>query len=119
MIYTSNFSKITSFPYPEKARGRELIGIVRIPPQKSLPRVQYETVIAPRMKILKQIKSKLITEEQYRDEYIKQLEVIGVENILKLYDEKVLLCYCGSKDFCHRHILREWLATKKIKSKEI
>ena len=121
MIYTSNFSKLNHSLDSGASifQGREWVGIVRIPPKDVHPDITFNTVIAPSRKLLKQIKAKEITEEQYHQAYIRQLNQIGVNNIIKLYDNKVLLCYCGEHSFCHRHILREWLANQGIQSLEI
>jgi len=118
MIYTSNFYKLNS-KNSNKFTGKELVGIVRIPPKNIHPRVVFDTLIAPNRKLLRQLQNKEITEEQYRQAYIKQLDRVGLDTILQVYDNKVLLCYCGEHSFCHRHILREWLALHKIKSIEI
>lgn len=117
MIYTTNFNKVIKNPTIYK--GKELIGIVRIVPQQVIPRVTYDTALAPPRKLLKAFKSKEITEEQYTEAYVKILDSIGVHNIKNEYNNKVLLCYCRENDFCHRHLLRGWLANHNILAKEI
>jgi len=114
VIFTSNFSKQSNY------NGKlDLIGIVRIPPKGSNPLITFDTLIAPSRKLLKSYKNSEITEEQYREVYIKQLNRIGADTIYKVYNNKILLCYCGEHSFCHRHILREWLSNHNILSEEI
>jgi len=122
MIYTSNFSKamlMLKASRLNKFKIKQLVGIVRITPKLSTDKIIFETLIAPDKKLLKGYKAREITEEQYTEAYIKKLESIGADTISSLYNNKVLLCYCKSNGFCHRHILRDWLASKGIESIEI
>lgn len=46
----------------------------------------------------------------YIDEYYKQvLSKLDPINIYNELDHKILLCYEDNMDFCHRHIVAEWL----------
>lgn len=55
-------------------------------------------------------------EERYTDLYTAHLEMIGVERIRELIEEKaegkdkvILLCFCDlTKRFCHRRIFAKW-----------
>jgi hypothetical protein len=48
--------------------------------------------------------------EQYKCAYINRvLAQLDVHEIAKELDNKVLLCYEKSADFCHRHIVAQWL----------
>ena len=58
-----------------------------------------------------------MSQEDFINAYIDKLKELDLELILEdMYDfegftdtEIVLLCYEKSTDFCHRHILREYL----------
>ena len=41
------------------------------------------------------------------------------EELIAIFDKRILLCYEKSSDFCHRHILREWLIGKSILINEL
>jgi len=64
-------------------------------------------------------KSGKITEQQFTNEYLKQLETVTLD-FKKFSDEEdsVLLCWEKADQFCHRHILRKYLNRKGIPCKE-
>ena len=48
--------------------------------------------------------------EQYKITYLTRvLAQLNVHEVAKELDSKVLLCYEKSVDFCHRHIVAQWL----------
>lgn len=64
------------------------------------------------------IKSGSITQEEYKDTYLKRLAIMDKNFILNRIKEisdahggkdVVLLCYEKPGDFCHRHFVGEWL----------
>ena len=59
----------------------------------------------------------VISEEEntryYIREYYKQiLSKIDIEKLLKYEKDPILLCYEESSDFCHRHIVAEYINMK-------
>ena len=44
--------------------------------------------------------------EAYRREILDKLDVREIYNKLK---GKIILCYCGPGQFCHRHLIMNWL----------
>ena len=47
--------------------------------------------------------------EKYTNLYIEQtLSKLDVHELAKRLNNKVLLCYEKSSDFCHRHIIAKW-----------
>lgn len=49
------------------------------------------------------------TIELYKSEYKKQLNKLDLDKVFKALDGRVLLCYEPVGEFCHRHIVSEWL----------
>ena len=79
--------------------------------------------LAPQEDLLWKFKNKQIDEFVFEVKYRKQLESldkkIWVDALTKLdeiYNNVVLCCYEKKDDFCHRHILADWL---NINIKEI
>ena len=66
-----------------------------------------------------------ITEEEntkyYIEQYYKQvLSKVNIEELLKDEKDPILLCYEKGKDFCHRHVLAEYIElTYGIKVRDI
>lgn len=76
------------------------------------------TVLAPRKEMFDLWKSKKITNEEYAKMYTDYLDTLKdrVFEVLKSFadeDNVVMCCYEKSSDFCHRHILAEYLTNKK------
>ena len=69
--------------------------------------------LAPSNFLLSKYKNNLITEEDFKIEYIKGLNRNVVENFInsisEKYDRVILLCYEKCGDFCHRHILADYI----------
>ena len=73
--------------------------------------------LAPSSDNVFKLKNNNMSQEDFIDAYIDKLKELDLERILEdMYDyegitdtEIVLLCYEKSTDFCHRHILREYL----------
>ena len=114
MIYTSYYAK-----YAKSNTASNVIGV-----QISNSRPQWfekELIsmkdLAPNWDLVSLWKNCQITEEQFRDQYIQQLECTTTKSevtarlldLLNEYDVVVLLCYERYGDVCHRHYLAEWL----------
>lgn len=112
-IYTSYFANW------RKYEGKFTVSIARFDPKYAKVDFVARKVndcIAPNATMLSAIKAGSITKEQYKEQYLHQLQsgVRGadfIRYICKLADGKdiVLLCYEKPSDFCHRHILADWL----------
>lgn len=81
--------------------------------------------LAPPWIIVDSIKKGKITQAQYTEMYIEHLNKLGVRYLRELIEglmEKynpILLCYEKPTDFCHRHILAEWIKSNlNIECKE-
>ena len=63
------------------------------------------------------LKNNNMSQEDFTNDYLDKLKGLDMEQILEdIYDlegitdsEVIFLCYEKSDDFCHRHILREYL----------
>lgn len=72
--------------------------------------------ISPDWEHVLKFKSKQIIEEQYRIWYVNRLASNSqfVHDWAKNFnkDELVFLCYCRDTEFCHTHLLIDFLITK-------
>ena len=69
---------------------------------------------APKYSFFKEWKDGLITNEQYVEKFkleiLNQLDKQQIYNYLTFFNQDIiLLCYEKSTDFCHRHIVSEWI----------
>lgn len=68
--------------------------------------------LAPSWELLRAYKSGQVDEWGYTEWYLRLLteRKLTPEHVVgELEEGSVLLCYEKSKDFCHRHIVAEWL----------
>lgn len=113
-IYTGYFAGNGQWP-----DGAYPIGITRFPP-KTWYGVNW-SALAPSEELLRSYQNKQIDEYIFKLRYIKELEdkLLTPEAVRreleKISDtvlgggDIVLCCYEKPEDFCHRHILAEWL----------
>ena len=109
MIYTSYFANWRKFP-----PGAKVIGVTRWPPH-AFAGLNWND-LAPSQELLNSWKIKQLDEKQFKYQYLREL--LGkdrqlVRGELRQLDKQagnvVLCCYEKKGDFCHRHILAEWL----------
>lgn len=70
--------------------------------------------LAPSDSLLKGYKNGQVSIEEYRKQYLHQLETVRWAEVLRRLekfasDGAVLCCYEKPSDFCHRHILSEYM----------
>ena len=108
-FYTSYFSNYRKFP-----ENAKLFSIAQYTPKTKTP-IEPLIELAPSKQLLHAMKDGLISEEQFTQEYVKQLnKLCKLPNLLSYcsqYDIVVFLCYEKPSDFCHRHILADYLKT--------
>jgi len=116
-VYTSYYKKF------EMMSQYKVMNMVPVRISTSEPSwFPYETeklpVLYPGWDLVKGIKEGTLTSEQYADIYKERLSRVSRECIWKRLEEFskqnsnndiVLLCYEKLPDFCHRHIVAEWL----------
>ena len=109
MIYTSYFANRYKFP-----QNAKIISIARYAP------IYFKgtcwDVLAPSKELLYQYKYSGIDEEEYTNQYLKELQQRNKEAVRQAlwqledqYGNVILCCYEKKNNFCHRHILAEWL----------
>ena len=109
MIYTSNYleckpvDNITVSISGDRGKGALYKGrcFPKLAPKLSFWQVWHDNIDK-------------ISEEENNKFYIEQyyIEVLSKLDSKKIYDElngSILLCYEDSREFCHRHIVAEWL----------
>ena len=109
MIYTSYYGNHRQY------KGMFRVSISRTAPPNSHD-IQLKK-LAPELRLLQAFKNGSITNDEYIITYTDQLlrldntgyieQVVGALHTVT--DDVVLLCYEKKGDFCHRHILSEWL----------
>ena len=107
MIQTSNYSR----------KGNDLKSIsisYSIIPQirMNCPDLRHMPELGPNWFLLSKWKDGLITEEQYTYEYLDILakRVLSPDAVLEMLPKDCyLLCYEAPHDFCHRHVLAEYI----------
>lgn len=72
--------------------------------------------LAPSKDLLIGYKQGTIDELQFSKTFLNYLETLDKQQFLEEWgdDDVVLLCYEKSEDFCHRHLVKEWLGAKEI-----
>jgi len=115
MICTGYFAKTKSYV----EAGMTPISIARKTP--SFFQGKEWKVFAPPLELLYKYKNGEVTEKEYITYYTNYLNNKITDNMLaKLKDwyynknDIVLLCYEKPEDFCHRHILGDWLGKKAM-----
>ena len=113
MIYTSYFANIKKIP-----NNIEKISISRFPP--SWADIDGELKeLAPSADLLNRYKNGVTDEEEYRTEFLAQLNTLNPFETANKLDGKALLCYEKIGDFCHRHLVAEWLKSFGFKVEEL
>jgi uncharacterized protein YeaO (DUF488 family) len=85
-----------------------LVGISRKIPDNFNGEILKE--LAPSSSLLYNYKNDSISDKEYCETY--KLETLDMLNPVEVYEKlkgKVILCYCGSESFCHRHLVINWL----------
>ncbi len=104
MIYTSNYARQGNNPLA--------LSISRKPPNWFIG--NQLLLVAPTWDIIMAGKTGKITHEQSTQLYLKLLQTRNIDPsiITNLPDGTMLLCYESPTDFCHRHILADWVKNK-------
>jgi len=108
-IYTSYFGNWRKFP-----KDSTSFSLARVLKWES--DMEKLVCFAPTNDLFSAYKAELITEEEFKENYLKQLEDIPqeeldsvIEKIKEVPNDSVLLCYEKKGEFCHRHILKDFL----------
>ena len=117
MIYTSYFARCNKLP-----KGLVPISIARQAPT-GYTGLEYKT-LAPAWDILSEYKQTK-DERTYIQQYNYQLFLLSADQVVKELkelaqsDQIILLCYEKPDDFCHRHLVAQWLTEHGYDTQEI
>lgn len=108
MIYTGYYAKLKQYINA----GLTPVSIAGRAPE-FYTGAQYKS-LAPTYNIFKSWKNGDITNEQYverfKSEVLDKLDKDGFKRMVNSFDtDIILLCYEKSGDFCHRHIVADWI----------
>ena len=112
-VYTSYYAKMS----------RDLHEMVPVTISTSVPSwfpwiTEDLRILVPGWDLVMGIKEGRITQEQYTERYLSKLAGINKEEVWKGLNkisaqngnrDIVLLCYEKRGDFCHRHLVADWL----------
>lgn len=103
---TSYYNKLTT-PYEQ-----DRIISISVGDPKWLTITKKHKMLMPSYVLLKNFRDSKISEQQYIHEFMQMLQK---NNPQKIYDElhamhnnPILCCHCGTKHFCHRHLVATW-----------
>lgn len=69
--------------------------------------------LAPTWALLTAFRNEEISEAQYVERFNAQLSKLNAREVVDAFHamdvEPVIMCHCGQKDFCHRHLVAEWI----------
>ena len=117
MIYTSYFANIKHLPLDLKpiSIAAKTPAAIKIPQFK---------LFSPSFDILMNYKSDGDT-EKYKQRFMKEIlekqspvDVVLMLNILSAGKTPCLVCYEKPEDFCHRHLVAEWLKESGFQCEE-
>ena len=117
MIYTSYFARCNKLP-----KGIVPVSIARQAPA-GYTGLEYKT-LAPTWDILSEYKQTK-DERTYIQQYNYQLFLLSADQVVKELkelaqsDQIILLCYEKPDDFCHRHLVAQWLTEHGYDTQEI
>lgn len=109
-MFTGYFAKCSFY----RENGLKPVSIARVTPQ-GMYNVPCLVELAPSYSLIQAIKTGAITEEEYTEAYKRMLSKLDKQEILSKLSEfgdpnkLVLCCYEKPEDFCHRHIVADWL----------
>jgi len=112
-IYTSYYRKVS-----DDLRGMTPVSISTSTPYWFPWAIENLRMLVPGWDLVNGIKSGSITQEEYVERYKQKLSELDKAEVLhKLQQisqdnhdkDIVLLCYEKPGDFCHRHLVAEWL----------
>lgn len=113
MIYTSYFANMRKMTDEQKAR---CISIARFTPKGV--NIPINTMLAPGFEILKAYKEDGDT-EKFAAAYREYLAGLNVDAIARNMQDRILVCYEKSEDFCHRHVLADWFNSHGYRCEEL
>ena len=108
-VYTTSFSRLKSLPEDVIP-----VCIARYAPKNLRGNIASYPRLFPPQHLLSAYKNGKVGQKEYRDTYYREvLSQVGIDKALqdlKGFGNKVaLVCYEKAGDFCHRHIVGDWV----------
>ena len=110
MIYTSYYGNFRQYV------GKVTIAISRRAP---CPVGHHFPELAPSEELLWNFKSRLIQQEEFIQVFNQQLALLDPQRFGPRVQNHVLLCYEKFPEFCHRHLVANWLRLAGFETQEI
>ena len=109
-LYTSNYAR----------NGKHMKAVaISIRPPHWYKGKSYLALV-PTWDIVLGIKNKTITQDEYTEAYNKILSKLNPHTVAnELGDGAIMLCYESPNDFCHRHIVSEWMRKAGLDVEEL
>lgn len=112
LIYTSSYGNYKRWPKTHRP-----ICISRWPP--TWFRGELNMLLAPSKELLWEMKNGKISVYDYTIRFNQQLAALDPKLIMNDIQNGLLLCYETKKDFCHRHLVADWLNMNGILTEEV
>lgn len=101
MVFTSYFANIKNI-------SGEKVSISQYLP-KGLEMEQY-LKLSPSVELLKSFKDRDISNKAFNSSFTQHLKSLDAQKIISHIEDKTLFCYEKPTEFCHRILVRKWLA---------
>lgn len=110
MIYTSYFGNWRNFP-----PGAKTIAITRWPPKYY--QGEKELRLAPSENLLTEYKCGNVSPELFTKLFQHYLNRLDKSEFLAAWGNQdvILLCYEKPNEFCHRHIVADWIGATELR----
>ena len=111
------FIKTASFNILKKEDLEGAVSIALFASSFSEVKFEYKA-LAPNWKIHDKFKKKILSEKKFIIAYKEQLDELNPASVAEhLYlltagEEPILMCHCSKIEFCHRHLIADWLENK-------
>ena len=96
--------KEAGFQEKQEKQGRQAKAIPQLAPKKVFWKVYHDNI----GRIPEEVNIRYYVEQYYR----QVLSKVNIEELLKDEKDPILLCYEKGQDFCHRHVLAEYIEMK-------
>lgn len=109
ILYTSNYARIPQFT--KEFPNSQIIATSCWVARWHKGKINEQRLdIAPTWEMVEAIKNGEISEDEYALQYRRILANLNVNQLVEsIPNEAFLLCFEKPTDFCHRHILAEWI----------
>lgn len=118
MIYTSYFANFARYVMNGELNPAVGISIARIMPAKT--KLQNDFALAPSITLVSEFKKGKLSEAEYIERYTNEtLSTLDPNEVGSKLEGKVLLCYEAIGEFCHRHLVADWLRNAGFEVQEL